>query len=114
MGDAAPHEPTDAVVVLVTVPDASCGEKIARALLESRLAACVTRLGPASSLFRWKGALDSSEEQLLLVKTRAVLFAQVEREVVRLHPYEVPEVVALPIVAGSAAYLRWIGTESKS
>lgn len=106
------HNAVELVVVLVTAPDAQCGEKIARALLEARLAACVSRLGPVRSLFWWEGRVDAADEQLLLIKTRRQLLAQVEAAVEKLHPYEVPEVVALPIVAGSLRYLRWAAQET--
>ncbi len=100
------------VVVLVSVPDAACGDQIARALLDEKLAACVSRVGPVRSLFRWKGAVDAADEQMLVIKTRRDLCARVEQTVARLHPYEVPEVIALPIVAGADSYLRWIETET--
>lgn len=109
MADPAP---TAHAVVLVTVPDAGCGEKIARALLDARLAACVSRLGPVRSLFRWKGEVDQADELLLLVKTRRELVARVADAVAKLHPYEVPEIVALPIVAGAEGYLRWLAAET--
>ena len=110
MSDAAPRD--SYVVVLVTVPDVACGEKIARALVDERLAACVNRLGPIRSLFRWKGALDAADEQLLLIKSRLGLFARLEARIAQLHPYETPEIVALPIVAGASRYLDWIAAET--
>jgi periplasmic divalent cation tolerance protein len=111
MAEAATRAPF--VVVLVTVPDRATGEKIARALLDERLAACVNRLGPVRSLFRWQGKIDEGDEHLLLIKTRRDLFERVEQAVARLHPYEVLEVIALPIVAGAASYLHWIDAETE-
>jgi periplasmic divalent cation tolerance protein len=100
------------VVVLVTVPDAAVGETIAKALLDARLAACVNRVGPVHSLFRWQGRLDSADEQLLLVKARRSALARIEALVQQLHPYELPELLALPVVAGGAAYLGWLAAET--
>ena len=102
----------DFVVVLVTVPDASVGEAIAKALLSERLAACVNRVGGVRSLFRWQGKLDSADEQLLIVKARRSALPKVEARVKQLHPYEVPELLALPVVAGGAAYLDWLAAET--
>jgi periplasmic divalent cation tolerance protein len=115
---AVPSSPSPAaserafVVVLVTVPDAEVGETIARALLAERLAACVNRLGPVRSLFRWQGRIDSADEQLLVVKARRSALARLESRLKQLHPYEVPELLALPVVAGGAAYLDWLAAET--
>jgi periplasmic divalent cation tolerance protein len=110
MADAAPSDPF--VVILVTVPDPECGERIARALLDERLAACVNRIGPIHSLYRWEGKVEAADEHLLVIKTRGGLRARIETAVAKLHPYEVPEVVALPIAGGSARYLAWIAAET--
>jgi len=112
MVDAAPSETF--TVVLVTVPDAECGEKIARALVDGRLAACVSRLGPIRSLFRWEGKVDAADEHLLLIKTRRELFDRLCALVTKLHPYQVPEIVQLPIAAGAPAYLRWLASETSA
>lgn len=95
-------------VVLTTCPDAEVGNAIARALVEERLAACVNIMPPARSIYRWRGATESGEEQLLIVKIKAANYAAVERRIQDLHPYEVPEVIALPIAAGLPAYLAWL------
>ncbi len=100
------------VVALVTVPDAATGERIADALVGERLAACVNRVGPLRSRFRWKGALDACDEHLLLIKARASALARLARRVRALLPYEVPEVLALPVAGGSAAYLAWLAAET--
>jgi periplasmic divalent cation tolerance protein len=107
----APSE-RDFVVVLVTVPDARVGETIAKALLTERLAACVNRIEAVRSLFRWQGKLDSADEELLIVKARHSALARLEARVKQLHPYEVPELLALPVVAGGAAYLDWLAAET--
>ena len=100
------------VVVLVTVASEQEGEKIAREVVEGRLAACVNIVGPVRSLYRWEGKVADEREYLLLIKTRAGLFPRLEARVREVHSYEVPEVVALPVTAGSEAYLRWLAQSS--
>jgi len=100
--------PSGALVVLITCPDASVGETLARALVEEGLAACVNLVPGLTSLYRWKGKLCRDSEILLVVKTRRRKLAALRRRVQALHPYTVPEIVALPIVAGSPAYLKWL------
>ena len=100
---------TDKVVVLVTCANAGEARRIARALVEQRLAACVNVLGArVDSTYRWKGRVETATERLLLIKSSRRRFAALRREVERLHSYDVPEVIALPIAAGSPAYLRWL------
>ncbi len=111
MSDSVSH--AEYVVVLVTVPDVAVGDRLARALLDERLVACVNQIGPLRSLFRWNGQIDAAEEHLLLLKTRVALFAEVRARIAALHPYAVPEIIALPIVAGAASYLDWIGAETR-
>ena len=98
------------VVVLVTCPNARTGRRVAGALMKRRLAACINLLPGALSLFRWKGKVDRATEILLIIKTSAARFEALRREVIRLHPYDVPEIVALPIIAGHQPYLRWIAS----
>lgn len=102
------------MLVLITCPSKEVAEEIARALLKERLAACVNITGSLLSLFWWKGRIDQAEEALMLVKTRASLLEQLIAKVRELHPYEVPEVIALPITSGSEAYLAWLGEETRS
>jgi len=100
---------TDKIVVLVTCASAGQARRIARALVERRLAACGNVLHtPVHSIYRWKGKVASAKEALLILKTTRRRFAAVERAVRRLHTYEVPEIIAVPIAAGSRAYLDWI------
>jgi len=99
---------TEFIVVLVTTGSEEEAEKIARNLVEGQLAACVNIVSPIRSIYRWEGKVTDDKEWLLLIKTRESLFPQVEKRVKELHSYQVPEVVALPIVAGSQAYLRWV------
>jgi periplasmic divalent cation tolerance protein len=95
-------------LVLTTCPDATAAEAIARALVEGRLAACVNVLPPMRSIYRWRGAVESAEEQLLIAKIRVADYAKVEHLIQQVHPYELPEVVAIPIADGLPGYLAWI------
>jgi len=97
-----------AVVVLVTCPDPATGERLAESLLEEKLAACVNLIPGLTSLYRWEGKLCRDAESLLLIKTRHGKLAALTRRVKALHPYALPEIVALPIVQGSTEYLRWL------
>lgn len=99
---------TEFIVVLVTTGSEEEAEKIARNLVEGKLAACVNIVSPIRSMYRWEGKIVDDKEWLLLIKTCESLFSQVEKQVKEWHSYEVPEVVALPILAGSQAYLRWV------
>src|SRR5271170_5130774 len=82
--------------------------KIARALVEERLAACVNIVSPVRSIYRWRGAIEDEREYLLIIKSRARHYPGIERRVRELHGYEVPEVLAIPIVQGSKPYLDWL------
>jgi len=100
---------TDKIVVLVTCGSAKEARKIARALVEYRLAACANILtSPIQSVYRWKGSVESANEFLLIIKTAKSRFPKLKAEVKRLHTYEVPEIIALPIAAGASNYLAWI------
>jgi periplasmic divalent cation tolerance protein len=101
------------VALLVTAPDEETGRRIARALVEERLAACVNVLPGVHSIYRWKGAVEEASEVMLVVKTRAERAGLLAARVRALHPYELPEVVALPVTDGSRAYLRWVIAESR-
>jgi periplasmic divalent cation tolerance protein len=101
------------IVVLSTVPDIDIGREIARGILEKRLAACVNVSGPLESLYWWEGEIQQEPEHLLIFKTREELFPLLEEAVRSLHPYDVPELIALPIGQGSSAYLDWIATETR-
>jgi periplasmic divalent cation tolerance protein len=97
-----------ASIIFVMAGDADEATKIARSLVSERLAACVNIVGPVRSIYRWRGAIEEAAEHLLVIKTRASLYAALERRVVELHSYEVPEVIALRIARGSKAYLEWL------
>ena len=104
---------TDSIVILVTAGSEAEAEKIATALVEEQLAACVNILSPIRSIYRWEGKVADDREWLLLIKTRAECFAAVEARVKALHSYQVPEVIALPIVAGAEGYMRWLRGETE-
>ncbi len=99
------------IVVYVTVASPEEGEKLANALVEERLAACVNRLGPVQSTYWWQGQVERGEEHLLVIKTREDLFDRLKAKVQELHSYTVPEVIALPILKGSESYLHWMDEE---
>lgn len=94
------------IIVLITTPSKEVGEKIANALLEKKLAACVNMMAPIFSLYTWEEEINCDDEVLLIVKSRADLFESDLIPVV--HPYDVPEIIALPIIMGSQDYLGWI------
>jgi periplasmic divalent cation tolerance protein len=100
---------TDKRIVLSTAGSQEEAQKIAQALVERRLAACVNIVGPIHSVYRWKGAVESAPEHLLIIKTTAAAFPQVRAALRELHSYELPECVMLNIEAGSEDYLKWIG-----
>ena len=100
------------IVILVTTGSEAEAETIARALVEERLAACVNILPPMRSIYRWEGKVTNDREWLLVIKTQNERFAIVEEKIKALHSYQVPEVIALSIVQGSAPYLHWLIQES--
>ena len=99
---------TDARVVLCTVPAGEIAISIARQLIQRRLAACVNVIPGITSIYRWKGSVETETEQLLVIKTRESLLDSLQQTLQDLHPYELPEIIAVPIVCGLPAYLAWI------
>jgi periplasmic divalent cation tolerance protein len=99
---------TDKIVVLTSCAAEADAERLARALVAGRLAACVNVVPGVRSFYRWKGEIESGEEFLLIVKTSRDLFPALRAEMEKLHAYEVPELLALPVVAGAENYLSWI------
>ncbi len=99
---------TDYLQVQTTLEKRADAERLARALVEQRLAACVQVVGPIQSVYRWKDQIETAEEWLCLIKTCRDLYPVVEKTILELHPYEVPEIIALPIAVGSANYLAWL------
>ena len=105
---------TNKIVVLVTCGSAKEARRIARAVVQQRMAACANIVAtPVQSVYRWKGRVESAEEFLLIIKTTQSRFAKLKVEVKRLHSYDVPEIIALPIAAGGTNYLNWISESVK-
>jgi periplasmic divalent cation tolerance protein len=99
---------TDKRIVLSTAGSRDAARKIARALVERRLAACVNIVAPVESVYRWQGEVENAEEWLLIIKTTAQAFSKVREAICELHSYNLPECVLLSIEDGSKAYLEWI------
>jgi len=105
---------TDKIVVLTTCESEDEAGRIAHSLVEKRIAACVNILPSARSVYRWKGSVENAREVVLLIKTRRDIFDALRAELSKIHSYEVPEVIALPVVDGSESYLGWIDRELAS
>lgn len=101
----------EALLVISNLPDRAAAESLAHALVERRLAACVNILPPCLSVYRWQGAVEQADEVPLLIKTTRARYAELEAALGELHPYSVPEIIALPLAAGLPAYLDWVGAE---
>lgn len=102
-----------ALLVLTNVPDGATAQAIAHAVVGQRLAACVNVLPAVTSIYRWQGAMEQASEVTLLIKTTQARYAELEAAIKSAHPYEVPEIIASPIVAGLPAYLDWVAEETK-
>jgi periplasmic divalent cation tolerance protein len=100
------------LVVLTNCPDEESAGRITAALIEGRLAACVNRLPAVSSTYRWQGRVERAQEIPLLIKCTRARYADVEAAIVDVHPYEVPEIIALPVTAGHAGYAAWVRAET--
>mmetsp|Transcript_34118 Transcript_34118/g.65176 ORF Transcript_34118/g.65176 Transcript_34118/m.65176 type:complete len:155 (-) Transcript_34118:101-565(-) len=105
---AMPQALPAAVAVYVTVPDKDTGKKVATALIESKLAACVNMIPGVESMYWWQGKVETDQELLLMIKSRASLVDQISAKVQAVHPYDTPEVIAVPITEGSAPYMKWL------
>jgi periplasmic divalent cation tolerance protein len=99
------------IQVFTTTASREDAERIGQAVVDQRLAACVQLVGPITSIYRWQGAIETSQEWLCLIKSRQDLYADLEAAIRRLHPYEVPEILAMPVLAGNPSYLAWLDTE---
>jgi periplasmic divalent cation tolerance protein len=98
----------DFLLVVCTCPTNSAAAAIATALLEERVAACVNQVPGIKSMYRWEGRIEHDDEVLLLIKTTRQMYPRVEETIGKLHPYELPEIIGVPLTAGSEAYLHWI------
>lgn len=101
------------LVVCTTVPDEPTARRMAAALVERRLAACVQVSGPIESVYRWRGAVETAAEWLCVAKTTADRWEEIECAIVELHPYDTPEIVATPLTHAADAYARWLRDETK-
>ena len=100
------------LLVLTNLPDRAAAERLADALIEKRVAACVNILAPCRSVYRWQGTVQRDEEHPMLIKTTEERYAALEAAIRAGHPYELPEIIALPIERGLPAYLEWVATET--
>jgi len=105
--------PDSTRLVLTNLPDRASAEKLADAVIERRVAACVNILAPCRSVYRWKGAVQHDEEHPVLIKTTAERYPDLENAIRALHPYELPEIIAVPVVQGLVNYLSWVAEETK-
>lgn len=104
----------DQVLQVSTTTDSEeDAQRIAQSLVEQRVAACVQVVGPISSTYWWQGAVETAEEWLCLIKTRQELYPQLEKAIRAIHPYDVPEILAVPVVAGHEAYMDWVRVETR-
>src|SRR5512138_3617554 len=101
------------LLVLTNLPDRAAAEKLADQLLEKQVAACVNILAPCRSVYRWKGAVQHDEEHPLLIKTTADRYPELEAAIRAAHPYELPEIIAVPVERALTAYLDWVAAETK-
>jgi len=101
------------LLVMTNLGDIASAQMLARALVEQRLAACVNILPAVQSIYRWNGAVEQAAEVTLLIKTTTARYAELEQAIRALHPYELPEVIAVPVSAGLPAYLEWIAQETR-
>ena len=108
------ESPTQALLVIANCPDEACANRIALAVVEAGLAACVNLLPRVQSVYRWQGAVESASEVPLLIKTTAGRYGELEAAIRALHPYDVPEIIALPIAQGLPAYLDWLAAETRA
>ena len=100
------------LLVLTNLPDRAAAERLADSLIEQRLAACINILAPCRSVYRWEGALQHDEEHPMLIKTTSERYPALEQAIRARHPYELPEIIAVPVEHGLGAYLDWVATES--
>lgn len=105
---------TDIQILFCTVPDPETGQRIAAHLVEYRLAACVNLLPGIESVYRWQGKVQRDGEALLMIKIRVADYSGVEAAILGLHPYELPEIIAVPVTGGLPAYLNWVSENNEA
>lgn len=106
-------KPAAACLVITNLPDRDSAGRLAHALIEKRLAACINVLSPCRSVYRWQGKTEDAEEFPMLIKTTLERYAELEAAIRAGHPYELPEIIAVPLAAGLPAYLEWVASETK-
>ena len=99
------------IQVITTTEKKEDAERIAKTLVEKRLAACIQVVGPIKSIYQWKGNLETSEEWLCLIKSKKTIYFELEKFIKEMHPYETPEIIAMPIIEGSKDYMNWLDNE---
>ena len=104
--------PEETLLVITNLPDADSAGRISRLLIEQRLAACVNILAPCTSVYRWNAAIETAAEVPLLIKTTRARYAELEAALAEAHPYELPEIIAVPLEAGLPGYLAWVAAET--
>ena len=104
----------DPLLVISNLPDRASAEALAKALVERRAAACVNVLAPCRSVYRWQGAIETAEEHPVFAKTTRDRYDLLERVIRELHPYELPEIIAVPLAGGLPAYLAWVEAETRA
>jgi len=102
----------DVIIVISSLPDRAAALKLAQSLVERQLAACVNVLGECTSVYRWKGRIENSNEIPVLIKTRSARYEEVEAAIRECHPYELPEIIAVPATRGLGDYLQWVADET--
>lgn len=105
---------SECVLVISNLPDRASAELLAAVLLQEQAAACVNILAPCKSVYRWKGSVEEAEETPVLIKTTAACYAAAEKIIRQNHPYELPEIIAIPITGGSAPYLEWVAAQIRT
>ena len=104
--------PNPAILVITNVPDRAVATALAQSLLDRRLAACINIGAPVESIYHWQDRIETGHEVPVVVKTRSALYSNVEDAIRKLHPYDTPEIIAIPVVDGDARYLAWIADET--
>ncbi len=104
--------PDPAILVITNVPDRAVATALAQSLLDRRLAACINIGAPVESIYHWQDRIETGHEVPVVVKTRSALYSNVEDAIRELHPYDTPEIIAIPVVAGDARYLAWLADET--
>jgi periplasmic divalent cation tolerance protein len=102
----------DILLLITNLPDPQSAQKLARQIIEARAAACVNQLAPCISTYRWQNEIETATEIPLLIKTTQKAYPRLEKLIRKAHPYELPEIIAVPVTAGLPAYLDWIGSET--